>query len=154
MNMSDFFSNTCLRRLNLGGGGGGNKTEYLLVAGLAAIIIGAIALTFWGPGAGDEAATLKNIPYRCEDCGHEWKASWEDVNTTDQTSGEEEPPPPGMSGVPAVLDCPSCGAHAGYRLMQCINCQEWFIPHTSRPEVMQGGEDPGPIKCTECGAPQ
>ena len=134
-------------RLNVSGSGTGRRwmrKEFLLMALLGAIIVGAIVVAIVtiipsSPGGGQS-----EMHYLCTKCGAESVVKIKDLPPEARMTV-----PSPMGGLPPI-DCPKCGAKASaYQERQCINpqCRKWFVPTFQLPG--RPGVPPG-IICPHC----
>lgn len=116
---------------------GGDKMEYVFAAGLAVVIVGALALTIYftffktraaGAGAG------RNM-WQCQKCHTE-------ISVDESTQGRlEEMDRP-------VLDCPKCGSpQPVWPMARCPACGKYFV----RQSVMNRRKSFTEDACSHCG---
>lgn len=124
--------------------------EFLLIAGLAVIIIGSVVLTIWyGPGS--ENPPQKPM-YKCRECGHEFEID-PDQGTRNLDMMEED--------APAFFpDCPKCKAkESGTPMARCHKCKKYYVsPLTEYQERREAGEAVDPVPpanvCPHCNTDQ
>ncbi len=100
------------------GRGSGDKGEYFFAAALAAVIVGALALTIYftfiarGPsGPKKEEGWM----YHCFNCGAEFHVDQKAMNRLEEQDDTR-------------ADCPKCGAkHSAVKMLKCFKCGKFFV---------------------------
>ncbi len=132
-------------------GGSGDGKDKMLIIGLVAIIVVAVAIAGWSLLSGDdEDAGFKRdeLGFHCAACENEWVLTTKEFeNFQASIAPEDWGNHVGPMGT-IIPECPSCGhSQSAQPMTWCPACEKWFY---SQPDYMDplGG---GAAECTHCG---
>ena len=122
-------------KMKLGGQGGGKNMDYLFAAALILVIVVSLVLTIKFSSGGPNNVVDIDLRFQCQQCGHEFFITPDEVWAQKSGSGGGPGMPGAMGpGVVRAIDCPECGTKDScIQMVQCPNpdCKKYFLAESS-----------------------
>jgi hypothetical protein len=142
-----------LKRIDFGAE---SKGDMLFAGGLIAIIVLALGLSIYtmfgdsGPGGDSDWDGKYHMQCINPNCKHTFEL--EDDDDELMAMMEQGTAHPGPEGL--VSRCPECRKMSGVEMIQCPECEEYYVSETSRRYLLTNEYNPelGTGACPHCGA--
>ena len=114
-------------------GPGSRGRRYVVIGALLVIITGGAALGVWAILAGPDRSKRHEdtagefMPYKCAQCGHEFRVTPEEYEEFKETVAPNDP------GAARLLHCPECGGkHCCVVMTPCPVCGKLYVPYGAK----------------------